>query len=65
LRSVFTAAIFLTVIPSEVEGPLTLPFSLTLAKIRGSSTPLRSAQNDKMEFARREFDLTTLPRQRK
>ncbi len=38
---------FLTVMLSEVEAPLTLPFSLTLAKIRGPSTPLRFAQDDK------------------
>jgi hypothetical protein len=37
----------LTVMLSEVEAPLTLPFSLTLAKIRGPSTSLRSAQDDK------------------
>ena len=39
------------VIGSKVEGPLTLPFSLTLATVRGSSTPLRSAQNDKKKEA--------------
>ena len=44
----FSSRLFLAVIPSEVEGPLTLPFSLTLARIRGSSTPLRSARNDKL-----------------
>jgi 5-methyltetrahydrofolate--homocysteine methyltransferase len=47
------ARVYSTVIPSEVEGPLTLPGTARMEdKVRGLSTPLRSAQDDKRDGTR-------------